>query len=346
MLIRRWLSFFAFFALIVGGLAPAASADNPHRVGRGDTLSGIAARHDSSVRKIVRLNPKKIKNRNTIFPGQRLKVHGKAKANPKRKPGKSRNRRERVRCHRVWPVPGRTVYTYPGHNGVDVNRGSGWDDHGDPIRAAACGTITYVGWNRGYGDAIFQRVKSGREVVYGHTSEQYVHSGERVRAGELIGRVGTTGNSTAPHLHFCFTSGGTYQNALDFLLGGGAGGLSRFIREETIQSLTVQQLAAFDGSGIAVELAIPSEPRTEAPWSVHWRDIARCESSLRWHINTGNGYYGGLQFLPATWREHGGRQFAYWPHRAARKEQKIVAERVLHGVQGLGAWPVCGVRGL
>ncbi len=75
--------------------------------------------------------------------------------------------------------------------------------------------------------------------------------------------------------------------------------------------------------------------------TVNWDAVAACESGGNWSTNTGNGYYGGLQFLPSTWRAHGGRGM---PHQASRAEQIRVAERVLQ-TQGLGAWPVCGRRG-
>lgn len=73
-----------------------------------------------------------------------------------------------------------------------------------------------------------------------------------------------------------------------------------------------------------------------------WDAVAECESGGDWSINTGNGYSGGLQFLPSTWRAYGGTGEA---HNASRAEQIRVAENVLAG-QGIGAWPVCGPRGL
>ncbi|MGE2735038.1 transglycosylase family protein [Mycolicibacterium vaccae] len=72
--------------------------------------------------------------------------------------------------------------------------------------------------------------------------------------------------------------------------------------------------------------------------TVNWDAIAHCESSGNWATNTGNGFYGGLQFLPSTWREHGG---VGSPERTSREYQIMVAERVLR-TQGIGAWPVCG----
>ncbi|MGW5639510.1 transglycosylase family protein [Streptomyces sp. NPDC003832] len=74
-----------------------------------------------------------------------------------------------------------------------------------------------------------------------------------------------------------------------------------------------------------------------------WGCIAECESSGNWHINTGNGYYGGLQFWQPTWKEFGGLKYAPRADLATRAEQIAVAQKVL-AVQGWGAWPVCSKR--
>lgn len=68
-----------------------------------------------------------------------------------------------------------------------------------------------------------------------------------------------------------------------------------------------------------------------------WNRIARCESGGRWHINTGNGYYGGLQFSLGLWRHYGGRDFAAKPHKATRAEQITIANRV-HSKLGTRPW--------
>ncbi len=78
--------------------------------------------------------------------------------------------------------------------------------------------------------------------------------------------------------------------------------------------------------------------------SVNWDAIAQCESGGNWKINTGNGYYGGLQFSGSTWRAYGGGQYAASANQASRAQQIAVAERTLAG-QGIGAWPTCGKRG-
>ncbi|MFI1171126.1 transglycosylase family protein [Streptomyces melanogenes] len=77
-----------------------------------------------------------------------------------------------------------------------------------------------------------------------------------------------------------------------------------------------------------------------------WDKVAACESTDNWKINTGNGYYGGLQFSQSTWVAYGGRQYAPRADLASRSEQIAVAEKVLDA-QGPGAWPVCsGEAGL
>jgi peptidoglycan hydrolase-like protein with peptidoglycan-binding domain len=68
-----------------------------------------------------------------------------------------------------------------------------------------------------------------------------------------------------------------------------------------------------------------------------WDRLAECESGGNWHINTGNGYYGGLQFSLSTWRGYGGNGM---PHRASRAGQIRIAEKV-QNAQGWGAWPSC-----
>jgi hypothetical protein len=92
--------------------------------------------------------------------------------------------------------------------------------------------------------------------------------------------------------------------------------------------------------------APPGDPAPDAPpvhraYSVNWDAIAQCESGGNWGTSTGNGFAGGLQFTPSTWRANGGSGSA---NGASREEQIRVAENVLHS-QGIGAWPVCGRRG-
>src|SRR6202022_4691901 len=96
--------------------------------------------------------------------------------------------------------------------------------------------------------------------------------------------------------------------------------------------------AAIAGGLIAAPIALST---ATANADVNWDAIAACESGGNWGISTGNGYAGGLQFTPSTWRSNGGSGS---PNGASRDEQIRVAENVLHS-QGIGAWPVCGRRG-
>jgi hypothetical protein len=68
-----------------------------------------------------------------------------------------------------------------------------------------------------------------------------------------------------------------------------------------------------------------------------WDKVAQCESGGNWHINTGNGYYGGLQFASATWLGHGGGQFAPRADLASREQQITVANRI-YATSGLSQW--------
>ncbi|MFG2605166.1 transglycosylase family protein [Streptomyces sp. NPDC048514] len=74
-----------------------------------------------------------------------------------------------------------------------------------------------------------------------------------------------------------------------------------------------------------------------------WDRIAQCESGGNWHINTGNGYFGGLQFSAGTWRAYGGSAYAPTADQASRSAQIAVATEVQRA-QGWGAWPVCSGR--
>lgn len=74
-----------------------------------------------------------------------------------------------------------------------------------------------------------------------------------------------------------------------------------------------------------------------------WDRIAQCESGGNWHINTGNGYYGGLQFSAGTWRAYGGTAYAPTADQAGKDQQIAVATKVQRA-QGWGAWPTCSAR--
>ncbi|MBJ8348779.1 transglycosylase family protein [Antrihabitans sp. YC2-6] len=90
------------------------------------------------------------------------------------------------------------------------------------------------------------------------------------------------------------------------------------------------------GALVALPVGLAAAPASAA--SHNWDGVAQCESGGNWAINTGNGYYGGLQFSESTWAANGGSGSA---SNASKEEQIRVAENVL-ATQGVGAWPHCG----
>ena len=99
-------------------------------------------------------------------------------------------------------------------------------------------------------------------------------------------------------------------------------------------------MTAIGGALVVAPMALGTGTAA-ADSGMNWDAVAACESGGNWAINTGNGYYGGLQFTIGTWHANGG---AGSPAGASRSEQIRVAENVVR-TQGIGAWPVCGRRG-
>ncbi|WP_217248303.1 transglycosylase family protein [Streptomyces sp. AC602_WCS936] len=94
-------------------------------------------------------------------------------------------------------------------------------------------------------------------------------------------------------------------------------------------------------TGAAVAAPLMAAGNASAATASEWDAVAQCESGGNWSINTGNGYYGGLQFSASTWAGYGGTQYAATADQATKAQQIEIAEKVLAG-QGKGAWPVCG----
>ncbi|HXF90224.1 MAG TPA: M23 family metallopeptidase [Xanthobacteraceae bacterium] len=101
------------------------------------------------------------------------------------------------------------------HTGVDFRSNTG-----DPVRATANGTVTVAGWNGGYGKMVEIDHGNGISTRYGHLSEILVKPGQSVRGGQLVGRVGSTGRSTGPHLHYETRIEGEAVNPQKFLRAG------------------------------------------------------------------------------------------------------------------------------
>ena len=106
-------------------------------------------------------------------------------------------------------------------------------------------------------------------------------------------------------------------------------------RKMSAATRTVARVA-IAGIAVGAPLAIAATPAS----ATNWDAIAQCESSGNWNTNTGNGYYGGLQFSQSTWRAHGGTGSA---SKASKSQQIAVAEKVLKS-QGWKAWPACSKK--
>ncbi|MFE9632241.1 transglycosylase family protein [Streptomyces sp. NPDC006463] len=107
--------------------------------------------------------------------------------------------------------------------------------------------------------------------------------------------------------------------------------------ERTARIVTLAGVA-----GVAVAAPLMAAGSASAASASEWDRVAQCESGGNWAINTGNGYYGGLQFSSSTWAAYGGKSYAAQANQASKSQQIAIAEKVLKG-QGKGAWPSCGV---
>ncbi|MFC1571845.1 M23 family metallopeptidase [Candidatus Margulisiibacteriota bacterium] len=104
-----------------------------------------------------------------------------------------------------WPIYGRLVsrfgyrvYPWRGfHTGIDIS-----GSYGAPVRTTADGTVSFVGWRRGYGKTVIINHGYGKSTLYGHNSRFAVEKGQKVNKGQVICYVGNTGYTTGPHLHY------------------------------------------------------------------------------------------------------------------------------------------------
>lgn len=125
----------------------------------------------------------------------------------------------------LWPIRGRISSgfgwrrdpfggrTSQHHNGIDIPARTG-----TAIRAAGGGTVTFSGWNGGYGNTVIIDHGIGITTMYSHNSRNRVSVGERVERGDIIANVGSTGRSTGPHLHYEVRRNGTAINPVPFLI--------------------------------------------------------------------------------------------------------------------------------
>ncbi|GGN89889.1 hypothetical protein GCM10011579_085240 [Streptomyces albiflavescens] len=123
---------------------------------------------------------------------------------------------------------------------------------------------------------------------------------------------------------------------------------TRRVRYAAVVAAVLAALVPPSGAAAAPPPPLPGTPSVRVTYDCAkdqwpWACIAECESSGRWDANTGNAYYGGLQFRQPTWKDFGGLVYAPRADLATRAEQIKVAEKVV-AIQGWEAWPVCAKR--
>jgi hypothetical protein len=136
---------------------------------------------------------------------------------------------------------------------------------------------------------------------------------------------------------------GRHRVTVRFFAASGSGQASGINRTGKMYDVTrpAPKVAAAPPASAAP--GTPAYYQNRANWSVNWDGIAQCESTQNWSINTGNGYYGGLQFDYGTWLGAGGGQYAQRADLATKYEQIAIAERV-YASHGMSPW-ACGYAG-
>jgi len=196
-----------------------------HYVDKGDTLYAIAQAYGVKVSKLKRVNgirdPKSLEAGTYLWipgatkivkvkAGKSNRVYSKRKT-PRRKTQvkKKKSKQEKtvarkpIKNYLIWPVDGILTSRFGErgsghHEGIDIGA-----DKGTAVFAAASGTVKFSGWGpTGYGKMVIVKHPNHLTTVYAHNSKNLVKKGTKVKKGQLIARVGTTGRATGPHLHF------------------------------------------------------------------------------------------------------------------------------------------------
>ncbi|HCW51374.1 MAG TPA: peptidase M23, partial [Clostridiales bacterium] len=183
-----------------------------HRVRSGDSLSTIAAMYQVTASDIVQAND--LADPDLLSEGQVLIIPG---GRPKQVTVASSPAADRSPRGLIWPCRGPITSRFGPrwgrlHTGIDIAA-----PYGASIRAAAAGRVTHAGWYGNYGRCVILDHGGGLQTLYAHAHEILVTVGESVAQGQVIARVGTTGNSTGPHLHFEVRVSGSIRNPLNYL---------------------------------------------------------------------------------------------------------------------------------
>jgi len=194
-----------------------------HVVKKGETLYRIAKTYGVDPRDLMEVND--VIDPRSLKPGMELFVPGAlrplevppppAGATPEPEPAVTAGPQRPAPLR--WPLHG-VLYSRYGmrqgqrHDGIDIAA-----PEGTKVTAAAAGTVAYAGRQSGYGAIVILKHDDGLVTLYAHASALLVHEGERVEAGEAIARVGQSGRTSGPHLHFEVRQGTRPRNPLFFL---------------------------------------------------------------------------------------------------------------------------------
>lgn len=188
-----------------------------HTVKKGDTVASIAKRYQVTPETVLSFN--RLPNAKSVLFGQMLIIPG-GKPVPVAPPQRRALANVPLSAPIIntgtkllWPGSARRITQYFTwrHSGVDIGL-----PFGTPIYAAEDGTVIEARWGGGYGNMLLVRHDNGLVTRYGHASKLLVSRGERVKRGQTIGLVGSTGRSTGPHIHFEVISGGRRVNPLSY----------------------------------------------------------------------------------------------------------------------------------
>jgi murein DD-endopeptidase MepM/ murein hydrolase activator NlpD len=213
-----------------------------HEVESGNTIGGIAQVYDADIEDIVEYNDL---SDNNIQVGQRLVIpHGEINTTPREQEEpkvaqnqtnqQSRQESEKKQVSQsreqttqpeptnrssqgyIWPTEARNITQYFGwrHTGLDIA-----DNRGTSLYAARSGRVvkSECGWNGGYGCYVIIQHEPGIRTLYAHAYKLYVQKGQRVKQGETVAAMGSTGRSTGPHIHFEVRINGQRKNPLQFI---------------------------------------------------------------------------------------------------------------------------------
>lgn len=181
-----------------------------HVISRGETIWDIARLYGVAVDSVRDLNQDK--NPNLLKIGDELLIPENAKRMVALAPSRSK-----TTVIFAWPLTGPISSGYGWrkagfHHGIDIV-----GDMGVPIKAAAGGTVSLVGYNSVYGNMVIIDHGNSLQTLYGHASKIYVRKGQRITQGQTVAAIGVSGNSTGPHLHFEIRVHGVATNPLKYL---------------------------------------------------------------------------------------------------------------------------------